>query len=399
MKNEFSHIQLKKAALATRFIFFVCGLVLSSWAPMIPYLKSRLGMNDADLGVILLEFGIGAFLVMPITGWLAHRRGSRAISRLASGLSMVILPLLATAKSGVFLGVVLFVFGLLLGATNVSINAQAVAVETRVGRPLMSGFHCLFSVGGLVGASCMSIMLESGLSLETCSYMIAVVIGIIVLSQWNHLLPAEADIKKTATSSFSWPGSKVLFLGMLCFIMFLAEGAMLDWGAVFLRSNGHYDEKIAGIGYAMFSVAMAIGRWTGGSLTQRFGPVNMIRFGGLIAACGLLIALNIEWSYVELVGFFLVGIGASNVVPLLFSAAGRIPETSASFALTVVTTFGYTGILLGPALIGFFAEATSLWFSLGCVSILLAFVGVSARGISFEADRDVAGLKTAPMDV
>ena len=319
---------------------------------------------------------------MPITGWLVHKYRSRNVSVGASCLLVVLLPLLAMAQNGTSLGIILFFFGVSLGATNVAINAQSVIVEKRIGLPLMSGFHCFFSVGGLVGALFMSVLLKSGLQLHSSASIVSGVIALILFFQGRHLLDEDDEgLKSSTKSSFTMPGSRVFFLGILCFILFLAEGAMLDWGAVFLIVNDNYDEAIAGIGYASFSIAMAIGRWAGDKLTQKWGAVKMIQFGGFIAATGLFIALGVHWKYVELVGFFLVGIGASNIVPLLFSAAGRIPGTSSSLGLTVVTTFGYVGILLGPALIGFVAEATSLLFAFGCVAAMLLFVSITGRSV------------------
>ncbi len=373
--------QLTKAGFATRLFFFISGFALATWAPMVPYAKERLNLNDADLGLVLFQFGIGALLFMPVTGWLVHRYGSGNICLSASGFMILLLPGLAIAPSAALLGGLLFLFGMVCGSANISVNSQGVAVQTHAKRSLMSGFHCLFSVGGLVGASLMSVLLEAGLELLTCASLVSFIIGILVLSQSRSLLPAQFDIKPAASNGFSWPSSKVFILGVFCFILFLAEGAMLDWSAVFLTVSGNYDEAIAGIGFALFSIAMAIGRWTGDNLTHRFGTIPIIQWGSLIAAAGLFMTLAVDWNHLELIGFLLIGFGASNIVPLLFSAAGCISDAPSSFSLTVVTTFGYTGILLGPALIGFMAELTSLSLALACVAALLIFVGLSVRTI------------------
>lgn len=371
-------IQVKKAGLATRFLFLISGLAISSWAPMVPYAKDRLNLNEADLGLVLFEFGMGALLIMPATGCLVHKFGSRNISLAASSLLIALLPCLTLAPSPVALGLILFLFGMSIGAANVAINSHAVAVEALAGRPLMSGFHSLFSIGGLAGASLISMMLEMDFLLFTSACAISAIIAVILFFQSGYLLPSHFDIKATKVS-FSWPGFKILFLGLLCFIMFLAEGAMLDWSAVFLTESLHYAESIAGVGYALFSVAMAVGRATGDKMTQRFGSLRLIQLGSLAAAIGLWMALNAHWYHCELIGFFLIGIGASNIVPLLFSMAGRLPDSSSSYSLTIITTFGYTGILLGPALIGFVAQLTSLSLALTCIIPLLVFVGISAR--------------------
>ena len=370
---------------AVRLIAFVSGLAVSSWAPIVPFAKMRLDLDESLLGFVLLALGIGGLAVMPITGWMVQRFGARNVIFTAGILLVPTLPLLVIAPSPMTLAILLFLYGCSLGVLNVATNAQAIVVETHYGYPMMSGFHCLFSLGGLVGASTVSLLLEMGFHLTTSTIAIAFIIGTIVLTQCRYLqgpkkLPITKD-ESTSTSTFSFPPPTVLFLGILCFILFLAEGAMLDWSAVFLRSTYDYDISIAGMGYAIFSVAMSIGRFTGDRLVQRFGAINMIQMGGFLAAGGLLFALNFHGAYIELLGFFLVGIGASNTVPILFSAAGRLPNISPSYALTTMTTLGYVGLLLGPAVIGFIAEATSLSISLTGVALLLIAVGISAPAI------------------
>lgn len=376
--------QLKKASRATRFVFFICGLAISSWAPMIPYIKERLNLNDADLGMLLFEFGVGALFIMPIAGWLVHKYGSRKIILSSAAFVIVLLPFLAAASSSVILGVLLFLFGLSMGASNIANNAHSLVVEAYLKCPAMSGFHCLFSLGGLAGASAMSLLLEIGLELSTCAIVVSAVMGILLLFQSRNLLPPEFRIAASQSSPLSFPGPKVLLIGALCFISFLAEGAMLDWSAVFLNSSAHYNEAIAGIGYAVFSVAMAFGRWTGNQLTQKIGRIQMIRFGSLVASGGLLLAIHTPWNYAELFGFFLMGIGVANTVPLMFSAAGRVQGTSPNVSLTIVTTFGYTGILLGPSLIGIVADMTSLSFALSCIAAMLILVGISVGSVQIK---------------
>lgn len=378
---------MRKACFATRLLFLVSGLGLSIWAPIVPFVKARLDLNDAELGLILLCFGVGALITMPLTGWLVHRFGSRNVTRIAAPLLVVMLPLLAIAPTPFLLSLILFLFGALEGTINVAVNAQAVAVEAKSNRPLMSGFHCLFSTGGLVGAAAMSVLLESGFDLLLSTISLAALMAIMVFSQTHHLLPSSEDIKVESQSKFVFPRGKILFYGALCFIMFLAEGAMLDWSAVFLRTEHGYETAVAGIGFAVFSVAMAIGRFTGDWLIQLFGPIKMIQTGGFLAASGLLMAVNLQWEHTELLGFLLIGFGAANIVPILFSAAGREPHTSPSVALTIVTTLGYAGLLLGPAIIGFVAQATTLSFALACLAILLIVVGLSARFVEVESTK------------
>jgi MFS family permease len=195
------------------------------------------------------------------------------------------------------------------------------------------------------------------------------------------LLPFNQNPKthKISAGRSTLPNKQVLYLGGLCFIAFMAEGSMLDWSAEYLHSNLDYEASLAGIGYALFSIAMAIGRFIGDRLIQRFGSMQIFQIGSLVAASGFLIVVNLNWGYLELLGFCLIGLGASNVVPILFSSSGRLPEISSNTALTTVTTCGYVGLLLGPALIGFLAQATNLSFALAAIAFLLIAIGTLGR--------------------
>lgn len=377
---------LNLARRATNLFFFISGIGISSWAPMIPYAKDRLHLNDALLGLVLLAFGIGALLMMPLTGWLVHRYGTRNIIAIGGVGIISLLPLLTIAPDAISLSVFLFFFGASLGASNVAVNSHAVTVEVKSGQQIMSSFHCLFSVGGLTGASFLSILLESGIPLFFCALIISSLLFAILFFQWKNLLPYSEDIRcENEKSGFSMPSGKVLFLGVLCFICFLTEGAMLDWSAVYLIYNQGYATAMAGIGYALFSVAMAFGRFIGDMLTQSMGSSRLLQLGSLITAAGLFLAVHPPWFYAELIGFIMVGIGASNLVPILFSNAGRLPNISPSSALSVVTSLGYLGILLGPALIGFIAEASTLPLALSGVAFLMLLITFSSTVVETEA--------------
>ncbi len=380
--------QFKASYRAIRFVFLLCGLAISSWAPMVPFAKEGLNLNEAELGMVLLAFAIGALISMPLTGWLVQRFGSRKlIVNVGCGL-IGFLPLLPIAPTSELLSLALLLFGAASGTLNVAINSQAVALEVKSKMPLMSGFHCLFSLGGLFGAGFISAFLEFGFSLFVGSVAMSSLMLLILATQSKHLLPAQDDIKATSQATFTFPRGKVLIFGLFCFIFFLGEGAMLDWSAVFLESTHEYSPAVAGAGYAIFSVAMAFGRYTGDKVIKRFGPVAVLQMGSFLAASGMLIAAHIG-SGIELLGFLLIGLGASNVVPILFSAAGRLPDVSSSLSLTVVTTCGYAGILLGPAMIGFIAQATSLSIALTGVALLLSVVTLGGRIVVTEAPSPV----------
>ena len=365
------------AIRATRAIFLLSGIGMASWASMVPYAKARLGLDDADLGLVLLAFGGGSMLSMPLIGVLTHRYGNRKVIGVAGLLLCLAIPLLALAPSVFMLTATLLYFGAMLGAVDVAMNAHAVEVERRDGRVLMSGFHGLFSIGGLAGAAIMSGLLALGLPLSACATAIALLLALIMLSQWRSLLP-EVDDAAERSAMLRLPQGLVLLLGLLCFVSFLAEGSMLDWSAVLLRDFRGFPAASSGIGYACFSLAMAAGRLGGDRLIRRLGPVWAVRLGAGAAAVGFLLAAMAPWRPLSLAGFVLIGLGASNIVPVMFSAAGRLPGTSPAISIATVTTLGYAGLLSGPALIGFLAHASSLPIALAVVAGLLLLVAAAA---------------------
>lgn len=374
-------VDLKHTRRATRLFFLAFGLVFSSWAPMVPFVKTKLAVDDGELGLILLLFGMGALVSMPLTGFFIQQFGMRLISLISALIALIVLPFLAITDKVVTVSITLFCFGFTTGIWNVAINAQAVAVESKAGTPYMSGFHSLFSVGGLCGALMISIFLEGSFSLLSSALVISSITFLIVLLQWQNLLSKNEDKKSSSPhQKFSFPELKALFLGLICFISFMAEGSMLDWSAEFLRSVLAYDPANAGIGFAIFSIAMAIGRFYGDRIIHLMGNQWVFQMGCFLAAIGFVVVVFLDWGYTGLLGFLLIGLGASNIVPILFSSVGRL-QASSSFNLTIVTTCGYLGMLLGPAFIGFIANATTLSFAFLCLSILLISIGSTSRYI------------------
>lgn len=321
---------------------------------MVPFAKERLELNDASLGWLLLLIGAGAIIMMPVTGILVHKRGSRIVILGAAILMSVLLPLLIIMQSVVGLAIVLFLFGVSVGTIDVAMNTQAVVVQNLKGTAIMSSFHGLYSVRGLAGSIGLGLLIKAGLSPVVASVAIAISILIIAFSQYKLLLTAESEKKaqqqfsvaqEAASGRFSWLKGSVIFLGTMCFITFLAEGAMLDWSAVFLLENRHVDEALTGIGYAAFSVAMAVMRLLGDGIVSRFSEKTVVFWGSIIAASGLALAVITPWLATTLLGFMLVGTGAANIVPVFFSAAGRLKNTPAPVAIPAVTTLGYMGQL------------------------------------------------------
>lgn len=369
----------KLEQIATRIAFFVVGFAVGAWAPFIPLVKARLGLDEAQLGALLLCLGFGSIFAMPFSGGWAAKFGCRKVILAAAAGALAALPVMASGSSQILVAVALFVFGGAIGVMDVTMNIQAVIVEKASGRAMMSGFHGLYSVGGFVGAGGVTGMLLLKLS-PTFSAVVIVVLAMILLIAFIRGLLTYGSHEDTPP--FAIPKGKILLIGVLCFIVFLAEGSVLDWSGVFLTSVRNLDEARSGLGYAAFAITMTICRLTGDNIVAVLGARRILLFGGLTAASGFLLAVLIPSWLVGILGFALVGVGAANVVPVLFTAAGNQTKIPANLAIAGVTTLGYAGILAGPAMIGFLARATTLSAAISMVAILLLAVTVCAKVVS-----------------
>ncbi len=362
--------------LSTRIAFLITGLGMAAWAPLVPYAKARADIDEGVLGLLLLCLGVGSMVTMPLAGALVGRFGCRLVIIAAGVLLCLVLPLLASVSSLPLLVVALLAFGVGMGAIDVAMNIQAIIVERASGRPMMSGFHGLFSLGGVIGAAGVTALLGAGASPLLATLILVACIAVALTLAAPHLLPYGS---KREGPAFALPHGIVLFLGALCFVAFLAEGAILDWSAVFLTSVRGIANAYAGLGYAAFSVAMTVGRLSGDRVVQRFGGVKVIVLGGLCAAAGFALATLVPFTPAALVGYALVGAGCANIVPVLYTSVGRQTVMPENVAVPAVTTLGYAGILCGPAAIGFVAHMAGLSAALLLVAILLLGVAASAR--------------------
>ncbi|WP_125720090.1 MFS transporter [Flavobacterium ustbae] len=378
---------VNKAIPAIKSIFFVCGFALSSWAPMVPFAKNRLNLNDGELGLLLLMLGGGAILMMPISGYLGQKIGNRIVITVSCLIIAFILPFLVFLDNVTAMATALFIFGAGIGTVDVSMNAVGVNLQNLYGRPIMSSLHGLFSVGGLVGSLGLGLLIKTGLEPLHAAVFIAVLVLLTVAFQYRKLFDASSERQTASTHSeekesvsggkFAWMNRGVLFLGMLCFIVFMSEGAMLDWSALFLHENRGMDESRAGIGYAVFSVAMAIMRLFGDGLVEKLSHRTVVTGGALTASAGLLMVILSPWISLTILGFFILGCGAANIVPVFFNEAGKLKNVPVAAAVAAISTMGYSGQLLGPVSVGFIAELSSLGLALGVCSLLLAGVGIS----------------------
>ncbi|MBK5017000.1 MULTISPECIES: MFS transporter [Pantoea] len=364
----------------TRTIFLINGLGMSAWAPLVPFARDRLQLSGASLGALLLCLGIGSLAAMPVTGTLVARFGCRRVMGFSTLLVLLMMPLLATADSHLVMAAALMLFGAGLGMLDVAMNYQAVQVEQAADKPMMSGFHGFFSLGGILGAGTVSLLLSRAFTPLHATLVVMAVMLLLLL--WRLPVLMNQRLHQPDQPWLVIPRGWVAFLGLLCFILFLAEGAVLDWGALLLLQNPAMSPAYAGLGYAVFSVAMTLGRFSGDKIIQRFGRYPVMLTGALTAAAGMTLAVWLPWPEIALLAFLLVGFGLSNTVPMLFNAAGNQQDMPANLAISAMTTLGYAGILSGPALIGFISQWISLSGAFLMIALLLLAVAASARKVA-----------------
>lgn len=360
---------------AVSALFFVNGAILASWVPYVPMVKQRLGIGDGLLGVVLLFMAIGALGALPFAGTLVGRLGSRTVS-VGAGLGLCLsLPLPVLAPTPFLAALALLFFGAFNSTLDVAMNAQAVEVEQRRGRALMSSFHAMFSVGGLAGALLSSVIIAAGVGAAD-HILAAALLGSVAILIARSALIAVAP---SPSPVFVRPTRGLLGLGVLALCALLAEGAIGDWSAVYLMDSRGASQSVAAAGFAAFSLAMAGGRFAGDHVARRLGAACLLRLSGALAAGGLLLALIVKEPVIAIAGFGLVGLGVANLIPVIFSAAGRAYAVAPGHGLAAVATTGYVGFLAGPPAIGLAAEVAGLPAALGIVALACAAVAIAAR--------------------
>lgn len=369
--------------IATRAIFFLAGLGMAAWAPLIPFVKARLGIDDGALGLLLFCLAAGSMAIMPFAGYLIAKLGCRAVLLGAGALLCIDLPLLALLDEPLLMGAALGVFGAVNGIMDVAMNSQAIIVERESGQAKMSGFHGFYSLGGIAGAGGVSLLLLAGLAPAQAIGLIALLIAILLLIVAGDLL-AHGGVGERRQGGARWAlaHGKILFIALLCFFVFLTEGAMLDWSALFLHAERGVAKSQAGIGFTLYAVAVACGRLYGDRLIGAVGRYRTLLLGSLCAAAGVLLTVTVPLVSAAFGGLMLAGLGIANIVPILFNAVGNQKQVPPGQAFPAVTLVGYLGLLTGPALIGFIANYTSLALAFGCTLLCLLLVSISAKAVT-----------------
>jgi len=346
---------------ATVVRFLIHGLIVSTWVSRIPAIQARLSLTNAVLGLCFLGTAVGAIIGVPLTGWLVGRFGSKQVTTWSTAAFCLALLAPSLAVNTATLFAALTIYGAMAAANDVSINSQAVAVEKALGTPTMSRFHGMFSVGGMLGAALGGVIAAHEVAPEIHLGTASVVLLILSACTAPFLLEAhENERKRSKRVNLRQLPTVLITLTVIGFCMFLSEGAMADWTAVYLKQVLVAGSGLAAAGYAVFSAGMAVFRLLGDAVTKRLGAVLTVRSGALLAALGLTLALVAQSPGWALPGFALTGTGFSVIVPLVFGAGGRMSSLPKGAGIAMVSGSGYIGFLFGPPLIGFVAQLTSL---------------------------------------
>lgn len=377
--------------IATLAVFLANGFGIGAWAVEVPRIKEHLALTDTSLGIALFAFALGAIVAMPLAGRLAPRLGSGRATALLGAAFVIALPLPALMPNFPLLCFVLLLLGAANGALDVSMNGHASAIETVWKSPIMSSFHAAWSAGGLLGAATGAMIQKAGVGVIGGLMLPDLFICALILAAAILALRDVGARAGPASSGFVLPSAGVMKLAALAFLCMMVEGAVADWSAVFLRSVLNGDASIAAVGYSAFAFSMAACRIIGDVSVRRLGPGTVVGLGGLIAASGLALVLGFPTALTACLGFGLVGIGLANIVPVIFSAAGRSTATPA-VGVSMAATTGYAGFLIGPPLIGFGAGLIGLRLAL-CVPLLAALIvcmvgGKAVQGVGLVAAVD-----------
>lgn len=385
-----SRFSLRALATSRRVrcgLFFLAGGIgIGAWAASLPLLSAKLNIDKGQLGALLLCFALGAIAMMVNIGRVSDRLGSSRLlclgGSLVFGVSILAIPL---ADGLLTVGALIVVAGAGFGTLDVSMNIEASDIERGSGRHLMSSFHAMFSIGNIVGAFLVGVLLSFGGQIHACLGGAGVVVVVTALT--SRLIGQEASGTATPAATDATSAGKpslsrqqrvlVLTFGAIGFLAFLAEGGIIDWCAVYMVGTLGAPESVGAYAFAAFAASMTLGRLLGDIVTQRVGHVNILRFGGIVCGLSVLAMLVAHNVVVGIVALAICGFGVANMIPAVFASAGKIGSQAAGRAMSIVTTLGYSGLLIGPALLGFIAQISSLIISLALVALSFGVISLS----------------------
>ena len=351
---------LTATRLSVAIFFFINGFTFANWVARIPEVQQRYGFDNATLGTVLLCAAVGALLAMPFTGVLTVRFGSRVLTIAAALFFCAAVPFISLLNTFWPLAFLVFIIGAVSGALDVAMNAQAVLLEKRIQKPIMSSFHAVFSVGTAIGAGSGALFTRWQVPLGVHFWIVAALGIVAILLAMPKLLPDDPHQNTADAPAFQLPTKAILPLGLIAFCGMMGEGSMADWSALYVNKTVGQSESIAALAFGAFATAMTIGRLLGDHFTQKWGEWRMLVGSSLVAFLGLLLLIAVPQIAAVMVGFFLTGVGLAVVVPIVYSAAGNTPGVSPSVGIAMATTIGYAGFFVGPPSIGYLADAFSL---------------------------------------
>lgn len=375
----------KRMLLANKLAFGILGALEAAWAPMVPFVKSEMNLNDGQFGQLLLSMGLGSLIALPLVGPLVSRFGPKNIAIISGILLGLNLFGITVVDSPYLVAFMLALFGASLVSIDVASNINAVVVESIFKKPLMSGFHGGYSLGTLVGAMIVSMLLTLGLSVSMAALFMFISMSVLSLVSLQSLVSeiTTFNVENSVQTQDDGKHRKlrippvIVVLGILCFIMYASEGALLSWTTVFATQNRGIDPKTAGYFYTFFAITMTVARFTGNSIVAKFGRRLTVVTGAVMVSLGFMITAIVPYSVGMMIGFSIIGLGAGNIVPQLVSFTGTVKGIRVQTAISLINAVGYSGILLGPVIIGHVSNMSSLECSfelLGCAVAVVALV-------------------------
>lgn len=360
----------RQIRIAVSIFFFCQGLCFSSWASRIPDIKTSLQLTDAALGSILLALPAGQLTAMPFSGKLVTHFGSKKVLRICLVLYAICLTNMGLATQPWHLGLALYLFGVCGNMCNISVNTQAIAAEKLYGRPIMTSFHGAWSTAGFTGAAIGLLMMGQRISPYLHFWIIASLVFITIMISQRFLQPGRSNTRLEKKGFFTRPNGALVQLGIIGFCSMASEGAMFDWSGVYFQQVVEAPKSLIVLGYVSFMIMMATGRFVGDKLIQKHGRKKMLRVSGVLISTGLFISVLFPYLATATLGFLIVGLGVSSIVPMVYSSAGRIPNIPPGIALASVSSISFLGFLMGPPLIGYIAEISSLRYSFAVIGLL-----------------------------
>lgn len=375
---------LIRVRVATSLFFFGMGFCFATWASRIPDIKSMLHLSEAGLGTLLFALPIGQLVGMPISGKIVTKYGSRIISIIGLLLYGFFLTLLGIAEVKWQLAIGLFLFGFFGNFCNIAVNTQGVYTQQLFEKPIVGSFHGSWSLAGFCGALVSLLMLS--LKLNPLQHFIIAYILIILIVVLNYKFIIKAKVKEqqndTSYSFFKNPDTTLIWLGAICFCCMASEGIMFDWSGVYFKEIVKAPGALVVLGYTTFMISMASGRFLSDFLVHKYGVRKVLIVSGIVISTGLYTAVLLPYLIPCTIAFMMVGFGVSNVVPTIFNAAGNHGKVPAGIALTIVSSISFLGFLIGPPLIGFIAEMTSLKYSFALIGIFGILISILVSRLS-----------------